>query len=308
MWTRPRHPILTVRQSAPTPAGGFRPNPDTSLRETMPVTDQHIAHFREFGYVALPDFLNQRETAALQAEVARFQREGLLRNVHTEGDGQTPSSTKANLQLIPLYDKSDLLRALPFQPRVLDAVERLIGDPFILHLDQMFLKPARSGSGTDWHQDNAYFKIADPLMGTAMWLAVHDANAANGTLRVIPSSFRQSYAHERDPYSNHHIHCSPPEEEAVTLDVPAGGAAFFCYGTAHCTGDNRTEHERAGLAFHFLRTDFAVPGLIEPDRQARPHLTGPEASGGLREYGVKAAGTWDYEVERALATDSQTSS
>lgn len=270
----------------------------------MPFTDQHIAHFREFGYVDFPDFLSRRETDALQAEVARFQCEGLVRNVHTDGDGQTPSSTKANLQLIPLYDKSDLLRALPFERRVLDAVEQLIGSPLILHLDQMFLKPGRSGSGTDWHQDNAYFKIADPLMGTAMWLAVHDATAVNGTLRVIPGSFRESYAHERDPYSDHHIHCSPSEEEAVTLEVPAGGAVFFCYGTAHCTGDNRTEQERAGLAFHFLRTDFAAPGLIEPDREARPHLTGPESSGGLREYGVEVAGTWDREVERALSTQS----
>ena len=84
--------------------------------------------------------------------------------------------------------------------------------------------------------------------------------------------------------------------------MPAGGAAFFCYGTAHCTGDNSTDRERAGIAFHFLRTDFAAPGLVEPDREARPHLTGPEASGGLREYGVEAAGTWDLEVERALAT------
>lgn len=267
----------------------------------MPFTDEQIAHFREFGYVARPDFLTQRETAALQTEVARFQRQGLLRNVHTDGDGETTSRTRSNLQLIPLFDKSDLLRALPFEPRVLRAVAMLIGDPFILHLDQMFLKPGRSGAGTHWHQDNAYFKIADPLMGTAMWLAVHDATTANGTLRVIPGSFRESFPHQRDPDSDHHIHCSPPEEKAVTLEVPAGGAAFFCYGTAHCTGDNRTAHERAGLAFHFLRTDYAAPALIEPDRQARPHLTGTEASGGWREYGVAVAGTWDREVERVLA-------
>ena len=82
-----------------------------------------------------------------------------------------------------------------------------------------------------------------------------------------------------------------------------GGAAFFCYGTAHSTGENRTDRDRAGLGFHFLRTDFAAPELIEPNRQVRPHLTGPEASGGLREYGVKVAGLWDREVERVLAAE-----
>src|SRR5262249_15142875 len=41
--------------------------------------------------------------------------------------------------------------------------------------------------------------------------------------------------------------------------------------------------------------------LIAPDRDYRPYLTGPEATGGLREYGVEVAGTWEREVERALA-------
>ncbi len=106
-----------------------------------------------------------REVGPIQAEVERFKREGLVRNVATEGDGETPSSTKVNLQLIPLYDKSDLIRALPFDDKVAVAVSQLIGTPFILHLDQMFLKPAGHGIGTDWHQDNAYFKIDDPLKG-----------------------------------------------------------------------------------------------------------------------------------------------
>ena len=139
---------------------------------------------------------------ALAAEIDRFQRQGMVRNVRTESDGCTHSSQQANLQLIPLFDKSPLLRALPFTPKVADAVSRLIGDPYLLHLDQMFLKPARVGTGTSWHQDNAYFKIADPLRGTAMWLAVHDAMVDNGTLRPIPGQRQhlrpQCRQHERN--------------------------------------------------------------------------------------------------------------
>jgi hypothetical protein len=32
----------------------------------------------------------------------------------------------------------------------------------------------------------------------------------------------------------------------------------------------------------------------------RPYLTGPPATGGLREYGVTVAGTWEQQVERML--------
>ena|SRR5438128_1470380 len=133
-----------------------------------------------------------------------------------------------------------------------------------------------------------------------MWIAVHDATVANGTLRVIPGSFRETYEHSRDPYSDHHIRCYPPEERAVPIELPAGGVVFFCYGTAHATGANRTDRERAGVAFHFLRADYAQDELIAPDRDCRPYLTGPQATGGLKEYGLCIAGSWPDEVQQAL--------
>ena len=268
---------------------------------TTILTEEQAALFRREGWCVVEDFLDARQVAALSAEVERFRRDGLVRNVRTAGDGQTPSHEQANLQLIPLFDKSPLLRALPFSEGVVDAVSRLIGDPYLLHLDQMFLKPGRTGTGTNWHQDNAYFKIDEPLKGTAMWLAVHDATAANGTLRLIPGSHRTAYPHERDPDSDHHIRCWPPETEAITVEVPAGGAVFFCYGVAHATGDNRTDSDRAGLAFHFLHADCAGHDLVAAGRDRRPWITGPGAAGGAPEYGTDVRGTFEAEVERVLA-------
>ena len=266
----------------------------------MSLTAKQAQSFREHGYVASPQFFNGRETAAIQAEIERLKHEGYLRNVATDGDGKTHSQTLQNLQLCPMYRQSPLVRAMPFADKVVEAVRQLLGDPLILHLDQVFLKPGRTGMGTNWHQDNAYFKIRDPLMGTAMWIAVHDATVENGTIRVIPDVFNEQFAHSRDPYSDHHIRCYPPEERAVDIELPAGGVAFFAYGTPHATGPNKTDKERAGLALHFLRADYALDELIQLDRDYRPYLTGPQATGGLREYGERVAGTWEREVERAL--------
>lgn len=266
----------------------------------MTFTPEELEHFRMHGYVAKPGFFSKRETDAIRAEVDRLKREGKLRNVATDGDGETTSTALRNLQLCPMYDHSTFFRALPFHPVVITAVSELIGDPFLLHLDQVFLKPGGDGMGTHWHQDNAYFKIRDPLKGTAMWIAVHDATVANGTMQVIPGSFRETYEHSRDPYSNHHIRCDPPEDRAVSIELSAGSVLFFCYGTAHCTGPNKTDRERAGVAFHFLHTDYAQKDLIADDRDYRPYITGPLATGGVREYGVQVADTWDREVDLAF--------
>ncbi len=264
-------------------------------------TKAQIEQFREEGWVAKPDFWTDREVKAMQTELDRLKEVGLLRNVATAGDGETVSQEKVNLQLCPMYPHSDFYRAMPFADKAISAVSQLIGDPVVLHLDQVFLKPGKQGSGTNWHQDNAYFQIEDPLKGTAMWTAVHEATVANGTIHVIPGSYRETYEHTRDPESDHHIRCYPPEDNVIPVELPAGGVAFFAYGVAHCTLGNTTDTERAGIALHFINGTMDETAKSGYELGKRPYLTGDKASGGVNEHGVNVAGTWEAEVERVLA-------
>jgi phytanoyl-CoA hydroxylase len=265
----------------------------------MQFNQQQIEQFRTEGYLAVPDFWKPEEIAAMRIELEVLQSKGLLNNVATEGDGKTKATSVANLQLCPMSPHSNLFRAISFAPKVIDSVEQLIGGPIVLQLDQVFIKPAKHGSGTNWHQDNAYFQIKNPLHGTALWTAVHDANLSNGTIRVIPKSFHEPLEHTRDPQSNHHIRCYPDESQAVPIELKAGGAVFFAYGTPHATGANTTETDRAGVALHFLN-QAAVPtdGSFETGRN--PILSGPNRSTGEKEYGKVIAGTWENEVAMLL--------
>ena len=268
----------------------------------MKLTPAQIEQFRRRGYLAVPGFFNAEETAALQADIARLKHNGFLRNVATDGDGKTTSQTKQNLQLCPANFYSTLIRAVPFAPKVIDTVTRLLGPEVTLHLDQIFLKPGRTGMGTAWHQDNAYFKIPKPIRGTAMWIAIHDATVANGTMRIVPDAWETLLPHQRDGNSDHHIRCYPDESKVIDVELKAGSVLFFCYGTPHATGDNQTDTEPAGLAYHFLCEDQTSEEFYTTGRMGnpRPRLTGPRATGGFEEYGSVIAGTWDAEVKRAL--------
>ena len=263
------------------------------------MTKDRIALFREQGYAVIPDFFSNREIKAMRIELDRLIRDGLLRNVATEGDGVTPSPEKRNLQICPIAPQSRFFRSMPFQPRIIETISQLIGDPFVFYLDQIFLKPGRQGIGTNWHQDNAYFKISDPAKGVGMWTAIHDATKTNGTLHIIPGSHKETYPHDRDPNSDHHIFCDPPEQRAIAMELQAGGSVFFNFGIAHCTHPNRTNQDRAGIAHHFLRGEYIPADKVFPP--LHPYLTGPKASGGLKEYGVCVQDTWDKEVDRRLA-------
>tara|TARA_B100000809_G_scaffold263218_1_gene315928 strand:- start:1759 stop:2565 length:807 start_codon:yes stop_codon:yes gene_type:complete len=260
----------------------------------MVLSSIQIDQFATEGYTIVHHFFSKEETVTMCAELDRLVVAGKLRNVSTDGDGATPSDAVMNLQICPLSPSSDIFRALPFAERVREAVRQLIGDEFVLQLDQIFLKPPRHGGGTNWHQDNAYFGIPDPQQGTGMWIALHDATVANGTMRVIPSSFRRVYDHERDPGSDHHVSCVVDEEtEAIVpVEVEAGGVLFFNYGTAHCTKANDTDTARAGLALHFLKSEHRA--LREGWNPTV--LSGPDYSRGENEYGTIMEGRWEEYV------------
>ncbi|HYE04165.1 MAG TPA: phytanoyl-CoA dioxygenase family protein [Planctomycetota bacterium] len=244
------------------------------------LTATEIAHFRTHGYVAMPRFLDPDELAALRVELGRLRSAGKLRNVSTDADGATHSQTRFNLQICPIGPLSPVIEALRFAPQVVATVGALVGHPVRFVLDQIFLKPANEGAGTAWHQDAAYWPIVtERERGLGMWLALDDATVANGTMHVVPGSHRALRPHYRDPNSDHHIRADEPEG-AVPVELPAGGALFFNYGVLHCTRDNRTARDRAGLALHFIADairppEFAVGEPLISD--AHGGATRPEA-------------------------------
>jgi phytanoyl-CoA hydroxylase len=275
---------ITTAATAPTTRNGL--------------TTSEVAHWRIHGWVAVPDFLCPDEVAILRQELAALQTAGLLRNVHTTGDGETRSSTAFNLQICPVGPHSRPIRALAYAGKVRTAAIDLLGDSAVQQLDQIFLKPAQHGVGTGWHTDNAYFRSAAVEAGTGMWIALHDAHRANGTMRILPGSHRRDLPHVRDGASDHHITCaaSVDETESLTIELPAGGALFFNYGIAHATGANSTMAERAGLALHFVQEAQFNGGGAKSSAEAWKRRVGADGDGGCAAHGEDLRGVWESLV------------
>ena len=63
----------------------------------------------------------------------------------------------------------------------------------------------------------------------------------------------------------------------------------------HATMANRTDGDRAGVAYHFLRNEYIVD-----EKFHRIQVTGPEATGGQREFGVDVSAAWEKEIDAIL--------
>ena len=71
---------------------------------------------------------------------------------------------------------------------VLDIARYFLGDDILLKYDSCFLKPARSGSATPWHQDNGLWRDGDTEPFN-FWMALDPATIENGCLQMIPGSY-----------------------------------------------------------------------------------------------------------------------
>lgn len=224
----------------------------------------------------------------------RKELERLLKAGH--GRDVCPLPGKQNIQLTPLDDVSPLFRALPFHPALVDALTLLIGDPILLWLDQIYLKPARVGSGNSWHEDNARFKVPDVTLSAGAWIALHESSKANGTLEIVPGSFRHSLLDV--PFR---IPTPQEESSAVAAEMSAGSVAFFNFGMLHCTRDNLSECPRAAAAYHFLRADN-LPSERYLGYGKNIPITGPNAAGDGAQHRQSIAESWSSEVDRLLAS------
>jgi len=69
---------------------------------------------------------------------------------------------------------------------LMEALEKLMGEPAKLYVSQAMIKPP-GGREKPWHQDHAYFNypLDTPIVG--VWIALDEATAENGCMRVLPA-------------------------------------------------------------------------------------------------------------------------
>jgi ectoine hydroxylase-related dioxygenase (phytanoyl-CoA dioxygenase family) len=183
------------------------------------------------------------------------------------GAGVVADDALDHIRKIAWYENEHpLFTELIESPRVKGVAAQLIGEAAVMFQTMALVKPPLIGSEKPWHQDNAYFKFA-PLEGVCgFWLALDDASKENGCMHVLPGWHRRG--------GFRHVHTNDcqilPErvrwEEAVAVELPAGGAMFFSGMLPHQTPPNRSPHRRRALQFHYRGASSREVDQAEYDR------------------------------------------
>ena len=165
-------------------------------------------------------------------------------------------------------------RELSDSPKLLDAVEELLGPDLIFHYSKLNMKPPSIGSVVEWHQDLSFYPLTNSS-SLAVLIYLDDADVANGCLQVIPG--RQNgrlLDHTRDGYFVGKIVEPVDETQAVLLEGKAGTAIFMNCMTPHASVKNSSDRPRRTLILSYRAADsFPVyAGDITTDQESCSRL------------------------------------
>jgi len=151
---------------------------------------------------------------------------------------------------------NDLIR----HPRILDAVEDIIGPDILCWGTSFFIKEKRDASYVSWHQDSTYWGLEPPDIITA-WVAFTDSTAANGAMRVIPASHKLDQVPHRDTFAagnllsrGQEIMVDVDESQAAMLDLAAGEMSLHHVRLIHGSDPNPSDDRRIGFAIRYVPT------------------------------------------------------
>jgi ectoine hydroxylase-related dioxygenase (phytanoyl-CoA dioxygenase family) len=142
----------------------------------------------------------------------------------------------------PVIDLSAACERTARDPKLLEIVGALYGEPACLFKDKLIFKPA-GALGYQLHQDYISWK-SFPTTFLTVIVAIDAADASNGATEVFPGYHRQGCLSPRDGGYHQLPDDAVDSSTGVVLELAPGDIAIFSGYTPHRSGPNRSDQSR----------------------------------------------------------------
>lgn len=182
-------------------------------------------------------------------------------------------------------------------PRILDAVEDVLGPNILCWTTNFFIKEANSSGFVSWHQDSTYWGL-DPADVMTAWVAFTESNLVSGCMKVIPGTHTADQIPHVDTFHQENL-LSRGQEIAVEVDktkavdliLRPGEMSLHHIKLVHGSEPNRSNDRRIGMAIRYIPTHVrqtkvrdsamlvrGVDSYKNFDPEPRPHADVDEAA------------------------------
>ena len=192
----------------------------------------------------------------LTPEEVRYYRGCLEQFEHEQGDtfGRLPNLVRSKSHLLFTW-MDDLVR----HPKVLDAVQSVIGPNILIYHLTSWLKEPNQPSHVSWHQDGTYFGL-EPAEQITAWIALTDATPEMGCIKLLPGSHVIGQRPHKDTFSPGNLlsrgqtidHPRLDYTNYVMMPLTAGQISLHHTHIVHASEPNRSDRRRIGIGVSYI--------------------------------------------------------
>jgi len=155
---------------------------------------------------------------------------------------------------------------LAMHPKVLDAVEDVLGPNVLAWALSLFPKHPHDPSYISWHQDGMYWGLDSTQVATA-WIALSSSTVENGCMRVVAGSQRDRYVPHVETFAEGNLLSRGQEvavevndDEATDVVLKAGELSLHDVRIIHGSNANQSDEKRVGFAVRYVTPEVAQVG------------------------------------------------
>jgi len=220
-----------------------------SLRATG-LSDIQQAHYRDNGFLFPIDILKADEVASARTELEAIERAWL--------DNGLPLALnqykRVNAQVV-----MPLAARLALDPRILDAVQGILGPDLMVWSAEFFIKEANTKHIVSMHQDLTYWGLGATENQVTAWLALSPASVASGCMDFVAGSHKNPILPHKDTYSDlnllsrgQEVQVDVQADDKTAIELRPGQMSLHHGLTIHGSGPNQSDDRRIGFAIRYL--------------------------------------------------------
>ncbi|NQV98292.1 MAG: phytanoyl-CoA dioxygenase family protein [Rhodospirillales bacterium] len=208
------------------------------------LTETQIKAYRRDGFLSPIAVLSAPEAAAYRARFEAYE---------AANQGWYPLSKGQKLYLLQTW-----VAELAAHPKVLDAVESVLGPNLMVWGSSLFIKDPGEGTYVTWHQDSTYWGLSKPEVTTA-WIALSPATAQSGCMKMMPGTHKWDQLAHVDTLDEKNlltrgqeIAVEVNEADGVLVELEPGQMSLHDVQIVHASDPNQANDRRIGVAIRYI--------------------------------------------------------
>ena len=202
------------------------------------LSSNQLKQYKNEGFVSPINVFSKEKAKEIRDEIELIEK---------EIPEELEKSGRYNAHLI-----SPLLDEVTHDPKILDAVQSLIGEDILVCGTTLFIKNPNEKGFVSYHQDAKYIGL-EPHNWVTAWVAITDSNEHNGCMRMWAGSHKDSLKEHNQMFNEGNLLTrgqtvqNVPKEKTTPLVLTAGQMSLHHPTTVHGSNINKSDDRRIGF-------------------------------------------------------------